>query len=278
MLTHYPERSLHLGPSYNQPSFACWSLNPVGKAIVFVHGYSGSGLTTWSEFHRLLPQTPQAAGYDVIFYGHDGLFATTQASSALFYQFLDRLFTDPLTITNPNLPNASARPHGFTYDKVILAGHSLGAVLCRWALLFAHGHNRTWMDKTAMVLYAPAHMGAKVPQLITDLGAGAGTLGNILRLLGIGAKYASPLINELAAGSQHLQELLSQTRTALAKGGNDYLKAKAVIVAERDRVVENLQFAQDPWPPSSVNADHISVCKPDRNTFLEPLALLSGVL
>jgi pimeloyl-ACP methyl ester carboxylesterase len=291
MLAHYSQRPLPLGPDYNQQSYAVLARKPTGKAVVFIHGYNGDALTTWAQFHKILPETPEFVGCDFFFYGHDGLSGTTTASATVFCQFLHRLFTATLSITNPILSNASARPNGFTYSKVILAAHSLGAVICRWALLFARrkqlagDKQHDWMDKTAMVLYAPAHMGAGVSELILELGIGSGPWSTILRYLGLGVKYVSPLIDELRVDSSgslspDLQRLHDETTGALAQGNSDYLIAKQVVIAGRDRVVKNRQFAQDPWPPHAFpNANHSSVCKPTKTPdFLDPIDMLSRFL
>jgi pimeloyl-ACP methyl ester carboxylesterase len=279
MLTHYPARRIPLGPDYdNQGTSAIWARTPTAKAVVFVHGYGGDPLTTWSEFHALLPEEPKAQGYDFIFYGHDGLYTTTTTNATLFFSFLNNLFTQPLTIINPSLSNAAARSAGFKYTKVILVAHSLGAVVCRWALLFARDQKCNWMDNTAMVLYAPAHMGASVVALARDLGIGSGMLASVLRFaLGV-AGFQSPLINELAPGSPDLTNLLNKTTQALAQGNSQYLIAQTVVCADRERIVKNLQFAQDPWPPLTfAGTTHSSVCKPSR-VFVDPLDALSKVL
>jgi hypothetical protein len=110
---------------------------------------------------------------------------------------LHRLGTEAAGITNPVLASVVARDKTFEYKRVILAAHSLGAVICRWALLFAHNKKKAgaadhgWVDRTAMVLFAPAHMGAVVSDLVRELGIGSGAFSNILRVLGLGVKYAS---------------------------------------------------------------------------------------
>ena len=150
IIAHYPVSVLALGPGYNQPSYAIWARRPIGKAVVFIHGYNGDAKATWSEFHKLIPDTPEFEGCDFIFYGHDGLFGTTVASATLFYEFLDCLFTQTASLTIPSLGDVGIR-HGLTFSRVILAAHSLGAVICRRALLFGRNQRCDWMNKTAMV-------------------------------------------------------------------------------------------------------------------------------
>jgi pimeloyl-ACP methyl ester carboxylesterase len=278
VLTHYPIDLLGLGPEYNQDSYALWSRRPVKKAVVFIHGYSGNALTTWAQFQQLIPEVPEFTGCDFFFYGHDGLWGTTAASATLFYSFLQRLCEQPLSLSIPSLGSVAARPQGFTYDKVTLAAHSLGAVISRWALLYAVRDARSWLDRTALVLYAPAHLGAKVSKLISEVGAGHGILSTLLRLIGFGAKHASPLIDELQAGGKDLQDLLDETNAALATGNGAALIAKQVVIADRERIVVNRRFAQDPWPPATfAGTNHFTICKPTK-AFLFPLEKLSEAL
>ena len=115
-----------------------------------------------------------------------------------------------------------------------------------------------------MVLYAPAHMGARASDLIRELGVGPTWLSEILGILGCVAKYASPLIDELDPKSGVLQDLLKDTNDALAQGDSPYLIAHKVVIAQHERVVSSQRFAQDPWPPTTfAGTSHTSVCKPN---------------
>ena len=227
MLSHYLVRSLNLGPDYDKKgTSAIWARNPNGKAVVFIHGYGGDALTTWSEFSKRLPESPGFEQYDFIFYGHDGLYTTTTASATLFCEFLNQLFTQPLTIINPRLPLSEARRKEFQYSKIILAAYSLGAVFSRWSLLFARDRHYTWMNKTTLVLYAPAHMGVRVVRLAQESRLG------ILSSVGSFIRFSSPLIDELAPGSPELQALQQETLAAINAGDSPYLIAKKVVFAD----------------------------------------------
>jgi pimeloyl-ACP methyl ester carboxylesterase len=273
MLNHYPERQLNLSPDFNnRGTSAIWSRHRKsrGKAVIFIHGYGGNVLETWSEFHKLLPQTPEAAEYDLIFYGYDGLYSTIDSSAALFCRFLNQLFTQPLTVVNPSLSSVSWRSDGFQYERIVLAAHSLGAVICRRTLLFAIRHHHPWINKTSLVLYAPAHMGANVKKLVKEAAVG------YLRPFVAGIFFVSPLINELAEGSKYLRTLLRETEQAIKKGQTGLI-AKSVAIAERERIVVNQDFAQDPPPVTFAGTTHRLVCKPNAN-FLDPIDLLRGAL
>jgi hypothetical protein len=272
MSNHYLPRPLKLSPSYDKKGTrAIWARKPNGKAVVFIHGYGGDALTTWTEFNKHLPESPGFEQYDFIFYGHDGLYTTTAASAELFYVFLNQLFTEPLTIINPTLPVTLIRPAEFQYSKIILAAHSLGAVICRLSLLVARERNHTWMNKTTLVLYAPAHMGAKVVDLVLE-----SRLGILSSFLSSIVRFSSPLIDELAPESLVLQALRQKTLDAINAGNSPYLIAKKVVFAAKERIVQNVSFLQDPAPLTFAGTTHFSVCKP-KLTFLDPIEVLRGV-
>lgn len=272
MSSHYVPRLLSLGPDYDKKgTSAIWARNPNGKAVVFIHGYGGDALTTWTQFNKHLPESPGFEQYDLIFYGHDGLYTTTTASATLFCEFLNQLFTQPLTIINPSL-SLPARRKEFQYSKIILAAHSLGAVISRWSLLFARDMHYAWMNKTTLVLYAPAHMGARVVRLAQEsrLGILSSVVSSIMR-------FSSPLIDELAPDSPQLQALHHKTLAAINTGDSPYLIAKKVVFAAKERIVINLPFLQDPTPITFAGTTHHSVCKP-KDTFLDPIDVLGEAL
>src|SRR5437016_4078816 len=93
---------------------ACWSQHPAGKVVVFVHGYSGSTLGTWSEFESFLPLEPKAAAYDLVFYGYDGVYSDLYGSAVSLYTFLANLLAAPsaghAALINKGLAPQDARP------------------------------------------------------------------------------------------------------------------------------------------------------------------------
>ena len=164
MQTHHPQRALK-GRDYVQILFAA---NPGRKAIIFIHGYGGDAVSTWSAFDRILPTRKEIEGYDVMFYGYDGLRAELVASSTLFQGFLDWVFNVRAATLNESLPSSAPRNNDFGYDETILVAHSLGAVIARWALLQATDQQKKWAPRVKLILFAPAHMGANVIKLASE--------------------------------------------------------------------------------------------------------------
>lgn len=94
MQTHLALRPLTGTQRPDKDVHVLFATKPNRKAIVFVHGFSGHAINTWSDFHVLLPECPKCGYYDMYFYGYDGLRAEMNASAAIFCTFLDRMFRE----------------------------------------------------------------------------------------------------------------------------------------------------------------------------------------
>jgi pimeloyl-ACP methyl ester carboxylesterase len=233
-------------------SFAIWSLNPTGRALVFVHGFGGTTIRTWPRFWELLPSRLELAGYDLIFYGYEGLKARTYPSALVFKKFLADLFGNPSgAVVNPSLEKSQHRAPSFQYETVTIVGHSTGAIVTRQALLEAErdAKTRKWLPRIQLIFFAPAHTGATIAPLIW------------LDVLEDGKTIA---------------DLQARTWQSLLLSPNaGHLVAKLVILGELDNVVNQDRFCEDPEPKVIDGATHQSVCKPN---FVddEPIKVLIG--
>jgi pimeloyl-ACP methyl ester carboxylesterase len=239
-------------------SRAILARNPSGKAILFVHGYGGNAITTWSKFDSLLPDAASCCGHDLIFYGYDGLRSDTIASASIFLEFLESLFSGAAALINSALPPSAQRSSDFQYSEILVVAHSLGAVISRWALMMAFEQGRSWPVKTKLVLFAPAHRGANVVKIALESVSGF----KVMQILSGLARFQSPLIDQLAQDSRYLHELQERVNRLVGTSGDHCLLARAVFVAEREHVVVNLPFSRDPYPIPVAGSDHFSVCKP----------------
>jgi alpha-beta hydrolase superfamily lysophospholipase len=273
MQTHLALRTLQGADKPDKDVQSLFAVRPSGKAILFIHGFSGDPIKTWSDFHVLLPAAQGFKGRDLYFYGYDGLRANMTSSAALLREFLERLFQQSSKFVNQNLPSDAKRQDNFQYDEVALVAHSLGAVITRRALLDLTRLNRPWLSKTRLILFAPAHKGASV----ADLALEAASSFRFLRFFGAIARFESPLIDQLKPGSPELTALLRETELACQNGANSHLKARQVVIAEYERIVRNETFADDPPPVTIPDTEHTSVCKP-RADFLRPFELLEESL
>ena len=260
-------------------SIAYWSLHPRNTAIIFVHGFGGKATGTWLEFPGMLQLEPLARNVDLIFFGYDGLRTRATNTAVMLEQFLNRLFTNANSVVNGTLPHEWHRKAGFTYERIVLVAHSLGAVVTRQALLDAHLRNRPWGQKTRMVLFAPAHCGSNLLRLVSSAAAGIS-----IELPGFsvnGETAASALkiklrvLQDLDEDCQTLRKLLDDTVAAIAPGGANYLVPRRVFHAEFDDVVNPVRFAQDPPHDLLLGKDHMEICKPN-GAFQDPITAVLG--
>lgn len=213
-----------------------------------------------------------------MFYDYDGLRAELKASVNLFYEFLVWLFGSPILAINNALPKAHERPMSFGYDDVVMVCHSLGAVVARLALLRATREGKNWVSKVKLVLFAPAHKGARVVELALEVS----THFSFLSLFSGGARFKSPLIDQLKRNSPELVDLESGTKRELVDGKNRHLVANKVCIAELEHIVFNDTFCEDPEGETIRHSTHKTVCKPRhrflRKTYLKPLEKLLEAL
>lgn len=263
MQTHFLPRSLSKTLSPDKETRVLFSIADPLRAVIFIHGYSGNTLSSWHNFQGLLPGRAGFQRSDIFFYGYDGIRSDLYSSAATFRIFLERLFLETQFVTSIAPPSIFPRKG---YVEIIIVAHSLGAVIARRALLDAIDEGKCWPNRTSLVLYAPAHKGANIVNLISDTISGwpLGTaIGNLLR-------FGSPLIEQLKPGSKDLQKLLCDTEEKIDAGYNTCLTAKRVFIAQFENIVENERFCKDPPPKSIPGTTHISICKP-RSSFLVPL-------
>lgn len=262
-------------------SYVILTKNVATTAVVFVHGFTGKARETWGfsddnrrawqGFEEGATQSPDFKNVDLFFFGYDGFLSNTLAATSFLYSLLSGLGSDPVPLlgTLADATDAANRANG--YKNIIVVAHSLGAVVSRWALVRAAEEQALWAGKIRYLLFAPAHRGSDLARLASE---GLGGL-SWLKPLMEGLKAGAPLIRELDRDSPVLQELESRTRKLLPQ--NQFLKATRVVIAEREIVVNNWIFADDPFPHALRGTTHETVCKPS-SIQPEPLQILKELL
>jgi pimeloyl-ACP methyl ester carboxylesterase len=248
-------------------SISYLSRNPDGRVIVFVHGFMGDKFATWHKMHEELVREPTAAGTDLIFYGYASVQPQALASAGLLRQFLHEL----VTLT----PSVKARMHparqslaGFSYSKIIIVAHSLGAAITRRALLDLHKGGATWTNYVSLLLFAPAHRGAQLAELRKELVHQSGS--SIISLISAFFSLRSQASRDLERKSVFIRQLKSETAAALTNGSATCLKARKVIFGQKDSVVLIERFCDDPCEAIWHGHNHTSVCKASPQ-FTDPL-------
>lgn len=258
-----------LGAPLSPESSARWARKPAKTCVIYVHGYGGRAVTTWGEFPDLAMERPEFEQVDLIFLGYESRSRTAAFNVGVLYKAVCLLAEQaPEVIRRVGGPE---RADDFAYERIILVGHSLGGALVRDVAMSAKEMGKGWADEMTLALFAPAHLGANIIELVT-LGLGflkyLGALEAILRV-------KSPVLNDLKKGSDYLAELLAKANRI---GIHCTTQAKLVVHASGDQIVVHNVFFRDPPATPYDQHDHVSCCKPIRLSFQDPVTHLIELL
>ena len=244
---------------YGKNSTAYLSLSKPHTLVIFVHGFAGEAQGTWDDFPRLIRTQNDFDECDVVFYGYESLKGQANNNALRFYRDLTALLEK-----HPNRLGYARNDVeiDFEYENVLIIGHSLGAIIIRRALLCAKTDDKSWLDRCRMVLFAPAHRGARIQNLVMQCMPILGKVAVSLGLLTI------PVLDDLKPDSVTITSLLADSNMYLASGTGDFTKAHNVLWAEREIVVHNQPFCQDENATLVERKGHTKVCKPSEDYLL----------
>ncbi|PSK91237.1 hypothetical protein [Taibaiella chishuiensis] len=257
---HYPIEFIPEGKN----SAAYYSADPPKNLVVFVHGFRGASVETWNDFANALPLTPGFCRSDIIYYGYDSMEGQAFDQAADFLAFLDRHST-PRSALRPDNPPV--------YEKIIICAHSLGSIVARFALLESIKAGFAWRKQCKLVLFAPAHNGARVQSLLML------SLPGFYKVLGSLLMYNRPVIDDLRPGSPALVKLESETQKYRDTGEAPILSAQ-VLHAFGDKVVHNAPFCYDTFCTGNPvrGRSHVSICKPEMGIYDTPIQIIEALL
>ncbi|MBX3252720.1 MAG: hypothetical protein KF862_01165 [Chitinophagaceae bacterium] len=253
---------------HGKNSSAFLTLDNPTNLVIFVHGFNGKATGTWDEFPNLIRNNNDFTNSDIIFYGYDSLKGQANNNAVKFYRTL-------ISVCESNPNNLGFKRDGltanFSYQRILIVAHSLGAVIVRRALLNAKSENKPWLQNCRMILFAPAHRGARIQNLVAE---SLPTVGKILAGLGF---LTIPVLDDLRPNSQTIQNLITDSQGHLNQNAGQFTIAHEVVWANNEIVVHNDQFCNDPVATLIDNKSHTSVCKP-KATFLDPYNIVVNAL
>lgn len=250
------------------------------RMVVFVHGFAGSPTCTWLDFQGLVkicsPNYPWWDKADLFFYSYESLRTPIGVNARRLEKFVDHILSNDAT-GSPLFPSWNGNPHA----KLILVGHSEGAVVIRRWLLDrfgrierASGYKDNQVLKAAKVdlalnsevrLFAPACMGTNFSSLL-------GFATSFWAL--VSALASSSLVrNELLPNSPVLEPIKTGTENANTRFREIPGFAAKVLFGDTDQVVYTAAYKCDDIEYAD-NQDHFSVCKPNFG-YLRPLEFVA---
>ena len=256
-----PNHTLPEPLNVGKDTVAFFARAPKNKLVVFVHGFGGGATSTWDPMHELLPLQPQSAGWDIVFYGYHSVSAPALNSANLLRQFISEFVASRARTIAPRGSATQKAP------DVLIAGHSLGALIARQAVLDAFTQQVAWATRTRLLLFGAAHCGADITVLAGELLASIGPIGAVATSL---FQFGSPALRDLNPNGPFVQKLQQDTIAALKRHPKAPLKADHVLWGEFDRVVRVQNFCKDPASFTVAKKRHMNVCKP-AGAYLLPL-------
>jgi len=267
------------------------AIAPPGQtAIIFLHGWGGSGAETWEAFPPALRALPQATGADVFFLQYPSRDKSAAVCGGKVAEFLRDLLRAPSEqIVNPSLPSSASPRAPATYQHILIVGHSMGAAVGRRAVLDLDRDDLTDEERhrIRMLFFAPAHKGSSLPLLIrsglhldwlpgsTLVGAALTTYYRSLHDLAEDSTFLTTLEGDSKAARD--ERARGHATPAAAAAAVRYLRAR-VCHADGDKVVAQDRFDDDFRPAQTIrHTNHRSICKP-REQYQDPVKALKGLL
>ena len=270
------------------------SANPsdVHRAIVFVHGFSGSARSTWSDFFSLVDDEQTSQWWetaDLYFFDYwwDSIFKRIPKNTNTFERFLEYVFPRPPQQLF-EAADITLRP-ALEYKHLTLVGHSEGGLIVRKVILNV-ADSDTRLDKymrdriVTPMMTEPGPEGIEVAQLRLFAPALGGE--SITGPLGIITHCAviAPFLRAIAAKSG-MAETSSSVTTPRSSTDRytDHLAMECfrahILWADNDAIVNGERYRKDPecknLPPGT---NHRTVCKPTK-LYQRPLKFVeSGVI
>ena len=255
--------------------------NCVDTAIVYVHGFLGDAQSTWEQPQYYVDRLPSEPFRDVdlFFYDYPAEDDFVQISSVNLRAFLNQIFPSPpqemLEVHFRDLdwrlrddPEVITLRERSPYSRLVLVGHSLGAVVIRRSIadeaLTADPNQMTLSDLEAapllgaeLVLMAPAHLGFQP--------SGKLSLLQILPFsaLVFRAAFLFRAFSDLQPDCHFLAQLHRETARMAGRFPRSPAFKPIILWGDTENIVTFGRFDSD--SPNAViyaeGKDHITVCK-----------------
>ena len=271
--THHPCVCDH------RKSFARLSKDAGTKTcIVFVHGFFGNARTTWQHFAELC-DTGATTGSalldrsDLYFFDYPAQSGFVKASAHELSTFLGRVFPTPdmKLFFYEDACRAAIRNSWTPYTKVVLVGHSLGAVVIRECVenqfrLPGELTPANWVQACEVRLFGAAHLGFQPSGwkdfVFEALPSALTSFPKIWRAF-----------NDLRQDSTTLRDLRNRTQLLASSRPSATCFRAHLLYGTKEAVVIPGEFDCDYRIRWLEGLNHTQVCKPTQN-FREPIGFV----
>jgi pimeloyl-ACP methyl ester carboxylesterase len=252
--------------NHGSDSFARVTTAAVTTAVVFVHGFGGHPVTTWTDFEHLIDmkvKKPEEWDVsDLYFYGYNSKGRSIDDSADELADFVKAVFpkADLSAIGTPDAPSELGLVR--TYERLVLVGHSEGGVVIRWAVAIAgqrakHSAQQAPILNARLALFAPALFGF-VP---TGWLGVAAVISGVRRLIEVFIAH-SPSGTEMK-DKTFLMGVQEHTMTCYNESPKTPAYTAHILFGQNEQVVVRRKYVQDCRHEPESGKDHFSICKPD---------------
>ncbi|HXX20941.1 MAG TPA: hypothetical protein VEJ46_16180 [Candidatus Acidoferrum sp.] len=246
-------------------------------AVVFVHGFLGDASGTWLNFQEMIDSCrmtyPGWAMCDAFFFHYSSFRQSITDSAEELISFVRAVFPNPpgwiFSVPQPFRELRALlvlRLRMRRYKRLVLVGHSEGAVVIRRAVVLEYKRKNggTPILDAKLALFAPAHLG------FTPSGwVGACLATGRVEAIAMMILASSPSFVEMK--DKAFLEQIRQDTNAFLQESPDLSGLRArVLFGRGERIVVRGEYTRDFPEMPEPNQDHVSICKP-RTGYERPL-------
>lgn len=249
------------GPLAGPGSYALLATGPAPRAaIVFVHGLGGSPVGTWGDFPSLIIDSPRFQAFDLYFYSYRSVSSQIGILASECDYLIRNLWLLRQALLAGSEKLSTSGGESGTYEKLVVVAHSLGGVLARQAALDATAAGQSWPSRAQLVLFAPAHCGARLATSLMRLFESV----PFLQLATPIAGYLIPASDELhPEHSTVLRALRERTEAHASADPSAKVWRSHCVFGDREHVVIVAHFLADARRlPNPYRIDHGQICRP----------------
>ena len=250
---------------------------PPRRLLIFVHGFGGNAVATWSGMGNFDASDHFWREADLVFFDYDSLRESIKGVADRLRKCVDRYYPAPSGDLSGN-EVGEIRPLSLPdYEELVLIGHSLGGLVARKAVadaftLWQAANGSSQEGKPAALaaslrLFSPASAGVRF----------AGPVGSLQKAHLVewleAWLYRSAAFQDLQPGSEVLRATRRRTEANASHEEASALRAR-VLWANPEDVVLPEDYDSDIYSSSVDETDHRSVCKP-RSDFREPWTFIA---